>query len=154
MTPVPDAPPAFTVPPDLRSPAGDLAVWFTDPPGAVVQLSERKRGTVEMASWLAGPGVHTLLDRFPGTARLVILLDLTLMKDRDPAVRPLLVEAAKALGPRIAQGIVVAPDKAGPVYLASVRAAASVLGVFGVDVHVARSVVGAIARAHLAPAAR
>lgn len=95
--------------------------------------------TVAMATWLVEQGCGELLAHFPGPTPLIIILDLRLMTGRQPAVRGLLVEAAKKLGPRLGQGYVIPPESAGKVYLASLHAAAAALRAFGARVEIAQS---------------
>lgn len=141
--------PAFPVPPHLVSPSRELAAWFTAPPGAVIQVARRTQLTLDMATWLSGDGVVALDRRFPHGEPLVLVLDLTLMTGRDPAVRPVLVGAARALSSRMARAFVIPPDKASPVYLASLRAAASLLRVFGVEVQVSPTLARSLGEATL-----
>lgn len=127
---------AFPRAPHTRDPSGTLVAWFTDPPGALIQMSRSSELTVEMAAWLVNAGVAQLLARFPGTGPLTIVLDIRLMTKRDPAVRSLLVEAAKKLGPRLGAGYVIPPENSSKIYLASVHAAAAALRVFGARVEI------------------
>lgn len=127
---------AFAVPPHLEDPSGLLAIWYTDPPGAVIQFTRPAEGSLPIVEWLVGPGLAQLLDRFPGPQRLVIVMDLGLMKGRDRNVRPILMEAGKALRPRIERTMIVPPQGASAIYLASLQASVSLLRVFGVPVEV------------------
>jgi hypothetical protein len=56
--------PIFPVPAHVECPTGPLRAWFTEPKGAVVQLSEAAAFTEAMARWLIGPGRNALLERF------------------------------------------------------------------------------------------
>jgi hypothetical protein len=113
--------------------------WFTDPPGTVVQFARPAVGSLQMVEWLLGPGLDRLLARFP-EGPLIVVMDLTLMTTRDPAVRPLLVESAKRLKPRVARTVIIPPENAKPVYLASLRVSTSLLAVFGVHVEIHASI--------------
>lgn len=130
---------AFFRLPDTHDPTGTLVAWFTQPPGAVIQFSRESELTVEMTSWLVEHGCSQLLGRFPGTTPLIIVLDLQFMTKRQPAVRALLVEAAKKLGPRLGMGFVLPPANAGKIYLASLHAATAALRAFGAKVEVVES---------------
>jgi EAL domain-containing protein (putative c-di-GMP-specific phosphodiesterase class I) len=130
---------AFAQLPHTQDSTGTLVAWFTSPPGALVQISRSSELTVEMTRWLVEHGCSELLDRFPGPTPLAIVLDIRLMTKRQPAVRSLLVEAAKKLGPRLGTGYVIPPESAGKVYLASLHAAAAALRVFGARIEIAES---------------
>jgi hypothetical protein len=124
------------VPPHLEDPSGSVAVWYTDPPGVVMQFVQAARGDLTLVRWLVGPARERLLERFPGSSPLVFVMDLGLMTGRDAAVRPILNEAAKALRPRIARSVVVPPENASAIYMASLHASVSLLRVFGVPVEI------------------
>ena len=54
---VPYAPPQpFSIRPDLVDPSGDIAVWFTDPPGVIFQFTRPLHSTIEHADG------HTVLE--------------------------------------------------------------------------------------------
>ncbi len=129
-----DAP--FTTAPHLTSPEGEVAAWFTNPPGAVIRLTRSARLALPHAQWLAGPALAALDRRFGSERPLILVLDLQKMTSRDPAVRPVLVDTTKSLRPRLARAFLIPPEEAPAVYLASLRAAASLLRVFGVEVEV------------------
>ena len=130
---------AFARSADTHDPSGTLVAWFTHPPGALIQISRSSELTVEMATWLVERGCGELLGRFPGTTPLMIVLDLRLMTKRQPAVRTLLVEAAKKLGPRLGTGYVLPPENGGKIYLASLHAAAAALRAFGARIEIVES---------------
>ncbi|HKU40811.1 MAG TPA: hypothetical protein VJR89_21770 [Polyangiales bacterium] len=127
---------AFATSPHLVDPARALGLWFTDPPGMVVRFLRRTTFTVPLAQWLAGPGCDGLRERFPGEESFGFVLDLHLMDGRDPAVRAIVVEAARPWASRARRAVVVPPEAAGRVYLASIRAAASLARVVGLTVSV------------------
>lgn len=127
---------AFVRPPDTHDPSKTLVAWFTHPPGAIIQISHESELTVEMTRWLVETGCTQLLGRFPGPTPLLIVLDLRLMTKRQPAVRGLLVEAAKKLGPRLGMGYVLPPANSSKIYLASLHAATAALRAFGAKVEV------------------
>src|SRR5262245_48272351 len=89
--------PAFDRPPDLLG-AGCPRGWFTDPPGAIVQIAQPARGTKEMAEWLVGPAFLRLRGRFPTAEGMVLVIDLSLMDGRDTAARTLIIERARQAG--------------------------------------------------------
>lgn len=133
-------------PPHLVDAMQVIGVWFTEPPGAVIQFL-KPGGTLQAAQFLAEKARGELLRRFTADQRLRFILDLTLMTHRDPAVRPVLMESTKALAQRIERSIVVPPKSASTVYLASLKASASLLRVFGVQVDVKSSLSEALALA-------
>lgn len=134
---------AFSSPPHRHDPSGTLAAWFTDPPGTVVQFTRPAVGSLPLVEWLLGPGREAMLARFPHEP-LIVVMDLTLMTSRDPAVRPLLVEAAKGLKSRVARTVLIPPQNAKAVYLASLKVSTSLLAVFGVKVDIHASIAFAI----------
>jgi hypothetical protein len=89
-----------------------------------------------LARWLVGPALSRLQERFPGDVKVRLVMDLSLMTGRDPAVRPILVETTKRMGHRIEHSTIVAPQNAGVVYLASLKASVSLLRVFGVPIEI------------------
>jgi len=130
---------AFARSADTHDPTGTLVAWFTKPPGALIQFSRSSELTVEMATWLVEQGCGELLARFPGTTPLTIVLDLRLMTKRQPAVRSLLVEAAKKLGPRLGAGYVLRPERASKIYLNSLNAAQAALRSVGSSLKIVES---------------
>jgi hypothetical protein len=127
---------AFTAPPHLTDPSRTLVVWFTEPPGIVVQFARPARFEMSHAQWMVGPMLSALLKRFSREEPLAFVLDLSLMDGRDPSVRPLLVEAARKVTHRSRRSILVPPVNANRVYLAGVNAAASLARVFGLTVSI------------------
>src|SRR5581483_5323747 len=88
---------AFKSPPHFLDPTRTVAVWFTNPPGAVIQFARRAMGSVPLAEWAVGPGRTRLLSQFPGDGPLVVVLDLGLMTGRDPVARPIITAAVRGL---------------------------------------------------------
>lgn len=141
---------AFAVPPHLEDPSGAIAVWFTDPPGAVMQFQRPVYGTVGMAEWLVGPALRKMLERFPGDTKLHLVMDLTQMSGRDPKVRPVLVETTKLYAKRIQSSTIVPPQNASAVYLAALKASVALLRVFGVPIEL-QSLTSALLMLRAAP---
>jgi len=127
---------AFDSPPHLFDPSQTVAVWFTNPPGVVFQFVRRAYGSVALAEWLVGPARARFLDLFPGDGPVVVVLDLGLMVGRDPVARPIVNAAARSLKSRIRRAVLVPPEEATSVYLASLQASISLLRVFGVSVSI------------------
>jgi hypothetical protein len=144
--------PAFEIPPDILG-AGLLRAWFTEPPGAVVQLTQLTRGTKELAEWLVGPGYARLRGRFPEAQGLILVVDLSLMDGRDAAARAVMLEKARESKMLFSKTFMIPPMKANPVYLTTLHAAAALLTAFGVDLKIEKSVEEVIARCKLKPAA-
>jgi hypothetical protein len=142
--------PAFAVPPDLLG-AGNLRVWFTDPPGAIVQLSQPARGTKEMAEWLVGPGFARLRGRFPA-AEMILVIDLSLMEGRDSAAREVMIDKAREPGRIFARTFMIPPLKASAVYMATLHAASALFNALGRDINIERSLSAVIAQCELKPA--
>lgn len=127
---------AFATPPHLLDPSRSVAIWFTNPPGAVAQFARRASGSVVLAEWGAGPALERFLERFPGDGPIVFVLDLGLMVGRDPVARPIITAAVRSLKSRIARAVLVPPEEASAAYLASLQASISLLRVFGVPVSI------------------
>jgi hypothetical protein len=64
----------------------------------------------------------------------VFVLDLGLMKGRDPVARPIVTSTVRSFKNRIERAVLVPPEEATAVYLASLQASISLLRVFGVSV--------------------
>jgi len=82
---------------------GGAAVWFTSPPGAVVQLLEPVRGTLDLVNWIVGPFYDELERRFPGRTALIFVFDLELMTGRTAASRSVFLAKARECGKRLAK---------------------------------------------------
>jgi hypothetical protein len=143
--------PAFDAPPDLHG-AGVLRAWFTDPPGAVVQMMRPSRGTVEVADWMVGPGYARLRGRFPGADSLILVMDLSLMEGRDRAARVVMMDKGREFNRLFARTFIIPPLKTNPVYPTTLHAAAALLTAFGVDLKVESSLANVIAQWKLKPA--
>ena len=143
--------PAFDRPPDLLG-AGCLRGWFTDPPGAVVQIAQPARGTKEMAEWLVGPMFLRLRGRFPTSEGMVLVLDLSLMDGRDTAARTVVIDRAREAGQIFGRVYIIAPLKTNAVYLTTLHAAATLLNALGRDIHIETSLIEVIQRCDLKPA--
>ena len=124
-------------------------MWYTDPPGVVLQLAAPIRGNVEMAEWLCGPGVERLRVRYPNVKGLVLVMDLTLMDGREPDARAVMLRNAAEMRGLFAKVFVVPPAKANRIYLSTLHAAAAVLSAFGVKLSIERSLTMVFARCPL-----
>jgi hypothetical protein len=142
---------AFPVPPDIHG-VDNVAAWFTDPPGVIIQMLEPSRGTKAMADWMVGPGLDRLRSRFPHAQRLYFVLDVSAMNGRDPAARVVLMDKAREIAGLFEHSFVIPPLKANPVYTATLHAAAALLSAFGVKLEIASSLADVIARCKLKPA--
>lgn len=142
--------PPFDRVPDLLG-AGVVQVWFTDPPGAIVQLSQPSRGTKEMAEWLVGPGFTRVHGRFPAQ-ELTLVLDLSLMEGRDSAAREVIIGKARESGRMFARVIMIPPLKASSVYMATLHAAIALFKALGRDISIERRLKDVIAQCDLKPA--
>jgi hypothetical protein len=104
-----------------------------------MQFASPAEGTLQLAQWMLGPAREKLFSRFP-EGRLTLVMDLTLMTNRDPAVRRFLIEGTKPFQSRIARAIWIPPRTATAVYRASLKVAASLVGMFGVRVEIHSSI--------------
>lgn len=135
---------AFDTAPDIRCEAGPLAIWYTDPPGAVVQLTEAAVFTKEMAEWMVGPGFERLKARFPQNNQLRILLDLRPMTSREPAAHPVVMTAATKYLFMFAKVGVITPVKPAPLYMITLQGAIALLSAIGPDVRLFETLEGAL----------
>jgi hypothetical protein len=131
---------------------GGAAVWFTSPPGAVVQLLEPVRGTLELVNWLVGPAYDELERRFPGRQALIFVFDLELMTGRSAASRSVFLAKVRECGKRFAEGLVVPPTAANAAYRQSMYAAMAIARAVGIHVEMVSSSVSAVASRSLKPA--
>ena len=143
--------PAFDVLPHLRDPSGVVAVWYTEPPGVVLQMVVPSEGTVELAQWLVGPSRTELERRFSDAVELVLIMDLRLMTGRDPRARSLVIELAKALKPRAQRFIVIPPRAFSPTLRRTMEVTVALLRVFGVKIELAQSLTFVLASTGLKP---
>jgi hypothetical protein len=123
--------PIFAAPPQLECPVGPLRTWFTEPPGAVVQLTEATEFTVEMARWLVGPGFELLVERFQCDHGLLFVLDIRQMTSRQPVVRTVFMDRAREIASNFSQVAVIPPVRVKGVYLTALHAAAALVSAFG-----------------------
>lgn len=126
----------FDAPPHVTDPSGTIAVWWTDPPGIVLQLTRPARGTTAMAEWMVGPGVDLLVRRFPECFDMRIVLDLRQMTGRSATARSLLMQAAKALSERVAHVVVLPSPHMGPAYSKVIEGTAGLLRLLGMRVDI------------------
>jgi len=131
---------------------GGAAVWFTSPPGAVVQLVEPVRGTLDLVNWLVGPAYDELERRFPGRTALIFVFDLELMTGRSAACRSVFLAKARECGKRFSEGLFVPPRAANAAYRQSMQAAILLIRALGVHVEHASSAISAVALRNLKPA--
>lgn len=125
-------PPAFPVPPHVRYGREDeLHVWFTEPPGAIVQMSKPQHGTLEQSRWLIGPGLALLRQRFPDAQQLVLVLDFRNLTRRDLAARKVLIDSAPETAKYFSGVFIVPPLQTNVVYRTTLQAAAVLVSALG-----------------------
>lgn len=146
-------PAAFAVPPDLQFEGGKLAAWYTEPAGAVVQLTEATIFTKEMAEWIVGPGFTAFNQRFPSRDQLRLLLDLRPMTSREPAARPVIMTAATRYLSMFNKVGVIAPSKPPPLYMTTLHAAVALLSAIGPEIRIFETLEGALKGMELSAAA-
>ncbi len=134
---------AFPSTPHLR--CGGAAVWYTAPHGAVVQLLEPMRVTVEVANWVVGPAYDELDRRYPGRSGLIYVLDLGLMTGRTPAARSVFLGKVREVSGRFSEAIVVQPRAASAASRESIRVAMMLVRALGLPVTTMDSAVSAVA---------
>jgi hypothetical protein len=131
--------PAFDVRPHVIDPTGVIAIWWTEPKGALLQLGQPTRGTAAMAEWLVGPCLELLMQRYPGRADLRLILDMREMTGRSAMARSLLIQYGKLLHERLAHVVIVPSVHLGAAYVTMVEATAAMLRLAGLNVDVERS---------------
>jgi hypothetical protein len=146
--------PVFASEPDLRFEGGKLVAWFTDPAGAVVQLTEAAVFNKAMAEWVVGPALAELDLRFPNATALRLLLDLRPMTAREPAARPVIMSAATTRLFMFAQVGLIAPVNPPPLYMTTVHAAVALLSAFGPEIRVFETLEGPLQHMQLKAAAK
>ena len=147
------APPVpFHSRPDMIDPTGEIAAWYTDPPGVIMQLMRPTHLSVERVKWLLGPGHRMLEERFPDAREFITVLDLRRMTSRDVAARTLLLDRSLARRELFHQSYVLLPESAGPIYRTSAQAGVTLLRVMGFPVEVTPSLDDAVRKASLRPA--
>jgi hypothetical protein len=142
--------PAFAVPPHLRhGPKDGLCVWFTQPPGAVLQLSTPQRFTIEQAHWIVGPALEQLLVRFPAGEKLTLIFDFRNMTSRDLSARTVLMEHANDIVHRFSHVFIVPPLQSNPIYRVALQAAVALVSAFGASFVIVESLDEVIAERSL-----
>lgn len=131
---------------------GAAAVWFTSPPGVVVQLLEPARGTLELVNWLVGPVYDELDRRFPNRNAILYVLDLELMTGRSAACRSVFLAKTREVGRRFAEGLFVPPRAASGGWRVSMLAAVALIRALGIQVELVGSAASAVASRNLKPA--
>lgn len=94
---------------------------------------------MELASWLVGPGVELLDDRFGEGTALTLILDFTHMVGRSAAARSIVLHSAKVLRSRFSRVFVVPPAEYPPMYLQAFQASIAFVRLLGIRVTVAGS---------------
>lgn len=145
--------PVFDQPAELHCPVGPLWAWYTLPAGAVVQVMEACVFSREMAEWLVGPAHDQFLEHFAQQTPLRLLLDLRPMTAREPAVRPVFMDAGSRLLHSFSEVQIVQPQKPQPLYMVTLKAAVALLSAFGPEVHVSASLEEALKALPLRPEA-
>jgi hypothetical protein len=142
--------PAFAVPCHVRHGLQDeLQVWFTDPPGVVVQLSKPQRSTVAQTRWLLGPCFDLMRERFPHDEKLILVLDYRNMTSRDTSARTLMMDRARDIAHLFSHVFIVPPLHASPVYLAMLHAAVALVSMFGAKLEIVDSLSETISQTSL-----
>jgi hypothetical protein len=127
----------FSGVPHIVDPSGAIAIYWTDPPGALLQVVQDTRGTSEMAHWLATEGLELLLSRFPGVDSLRLVIDMRRMTGRSAMARSILMNASGGqAAERIAHVVLLPSVHMGPAYITVIEAAAVALRLIGYRVDI------------------
>jgi hypothetical protein len=146
--------PAFPVPPHIRHEGGTIACWYTEPPGAVVQLTRAVMGTIPLAEWMVGAGYDQLLARYPTADTLILVLDVRAMVGRDPAARKVMLEKARLQKRGRFNSFIVPPADASKIYLTTLYTAAALVNTFGSRLQIVKSLSEVIVSQKLRVASR
>jgi len=122
--------------PHALDPTGNVALRFTDPPGALMQLVRPVRGTAAMAEWLSGTGLSLLFERFPHARDLRVILDMRHMTGRSASARAVLINAAGRCVGRVGHIVVLPSQLLGAAYLGVVEAGAALVRLSGLRVDI------------------
>jgi hypothetical protein len=128
-------------------------VWFTDPPGVVLQFMRPARGTTELARWVVGPGYNQLVRRFPDCYELRVVLDMRQMTGRAATARAVMIDHAKLVSQRLGRVIILPSVHMGAFYLTLVETTALMLRAFGVRIEIEHSLERALAKQEIRVAA-
>lgn len=126
----------FSGAPHIVDPTGAIAIYWTDPPGALLQLVQSTRGTSEMAHWLVSDALELLFSRFPGVDGLRVVIDMRRMTGRSAMARSVLMNASGAAAGRIGHVVLLPSQHMGPAYLHVIEATAVALRLIGYRVDV------------------
>jgi hypothetical protein len=113
-----------------------MRAWFTEPLGAVMQLSMPQHFTVEQAEWLVGPALERLRERFPNDTKLTLVLDYRNMTSRDPRARSIMMDRARDIAHWFGHITVVPPEQPNPVYRTMLHAAVALVSAFGTQIEI------------------
>jgi hypothetical protein len=126
----------FSGVPHIVDPTGTIAVYWTDPPGALVQLVQASRGTSEMAHWLVDEALELLFSRFPAVDGLRVVIDMRRMTGRSAMARSVLMSASGTAAGRIGHVVLLPSMQMGPAYIKVIEATAVALRLVGYRVDV------------------
>ena len=138
--------------PDVSDPSGLIAVYWTDPPGAVLRFVRPARGTAKVSEWLIGPAFELLTQRFPGETQLRIVLDMAQMTGRSATARAVLMQSAARFAPYLGQVVLVPSMHMGTAYIKVVEASAAVLRLVGLRIDIETSAERALVKHGIRPA--
>jgi hypothetical protein len=127
----------FSGVPHIVDPSGAIGVYWTDPPGAILQVVQATRGTSEMAQWLVTDGLDLLLSRFPGVDNLRLIIDMRSMTGRSAMARSILMNASGGqAAERVGQIVLLPSVHMGAAYIAVIEATVTALRLIGYRVAV------------------
>jgi hypothetical protein len=127
----------FSGVPHIVDPSGAIAIYWTDPPGALIQVVQDMRGTSEMAHWLVTDGLELLLNRFTGVDNLRLVIDMRRMTGRSAMARSILMTASGGqAAERIGQVVLLPSVHMGSAYITLIEATAVTLRLVGYRVSV------------------
>jgi hypothetical protein len=153
VKPAPVIEPIFDTPPDACFEGGKLAAWFTDPPGAVVQLLGATVFSKEMAEWIVGTGLAGLERRYGAHTKLRLLLDIRPMLSREPAALQVIMGAGTQSLFRFERLGVVPPLKPPPLYMTTLHGAIALLSAIVPQIRVYETTTDALLALSLQPSA-
>lgn len=131
-------PEAFTfgVIPHFVDPSGVLGAYWLEPPGVLVRFMRAERGTTEMAQWMTTSGLEDVLNRFPGSTDLTVVLDMRNMVGRSAMARSVLMHAGATAASHFSHVVILPSVHMGSAYTAVIEASAVALRLLGYRVDV------------------
>jgi hypothetical protein len=125
--------PPFASTPHLTHPSGAGSIWFTEPAGAVIQLTQPTHVDAEWAHWLLPANAEALRRLHPKAHSFTLILDFTLMLSRDAEARKVFRSSAALLAPARVRVALIPPTNMSPMFANSISVLAALIAPVGVE---------------------